>query len=854
MNETNNIHYTAFKKDVQKVFIYLFIIFLIALSFGTLKAQITIKGKVTDVSSSEPIPFATVYVKGTANGVTTDFNGEYKIETGKQFDSLTVQYLGYKSKTKRINKSLNVVQLDFQLSPSSNQLQEVTILMGENPAWPILRKVISHKQKNSNNNLPALEYQTYTRSEICLDNISDKLKKNLVIGNIAKIIDNAQKVAGEDGKPVIPVFVSEVISKNYFRNNPKKSKESILNSKISGIALADNSIINQFVGSGLQNVNFYNNFSNILTKDFVSPICDEWKINYKYFLVDSTFINDRFCYEIKFYPKNKFDLAFAGKMWIDKLDYSLIRMDAQINKEANINYVEKIKVQHEFKKIDSTWFISNSRIVVDLAELSDLSSGVLIKTNSNYHHYSFVNPQPLSFFDTPIEINTTDSLALQNFDSIRPVALTQDEKKMYSIIDSIKNIPKVRSWLETLDLIISGYKSFGKIEFGPYPYLYAYNLFEHHRFRIGFRTTQEFNKNWIIRGYLAASTGGPIHFKPELEVSRIMSRKRYCELGAKYHFDAEQIGITSDFLALNSGLATSIFAAASRFGKFIYPYYLQEFSLYCNTELIAGLTQNFTIQNRFYKPVFSFECKVDPENAADSRTKNCFQVSELVYDFRYSPGEVAMRSKRNKRFKVRVNRNNFIYNLRYTYGSKLLGDYEYHKISAGISRSFMFGFLGRSTITLSGGYTPSRIPFPLLFIHQGNQSYLYLNNAFNQMNYLEFVSDKYASLTWQHNFEGLFFNRVPLIQKWGWRTHASGKVLFGSLSDENRNMQVDKTQAGLPITPINGLNINTPYIEVGYGVSNILKCLRVDFIHRLTYLDHKDVSPFSVKFSIEIKL
>lgn len=835
---------------------YLIIILCLLIGVSMNAQKGVIKGKITDATNNEPIPFSTVYFKGTSFATTTNFNGEYEIKMQKSFDSITVQYIGYKIKSKALDKNSAVQVIDFQLESLTNELDEIVVIAGENPAWRILRNVVKNKTSNNvTKQQKSLEFHTYTRSEICLDNISEKLKKSFFLGNVATILDNAKKVAGEDGKLVIPIFVSEVISKNYRKTSPQKNKEVVLNSKISGIGIADNTTISQFVGSGLLNINLYNNYSTILTKDLVSPICDEWRLNYKYYLVDSQQINNRFCYEIKFYPRSKFDLAYTGKIWIDKIDYALVRIDAQINKEANINYVDKIKIQQEFIKKDSLWLPSNTRLLIDLTEVADYSSGVLIKTNTRYYDYNTSAPEkPLIFYDSPTEITENDSIKNQNFDSIRPIELSEEEKSMYNTIDSVKNVPKIKQLIKTLDFLVSGYKPIGKIELGPYPYFYSYNQFEQHRLRIGFRTTKKFSNTWSIKGYLAFTTGDSTFIKPEIDISKTLKTKQFCEIGVKYHFDAEQLGISTENLDFNSNVSTSIFSAVSRFGPFNYPYYLDELSFYLNTEVKPGLTQNFTVRSRAYLPCFPFAFRLNPGNILDKSAKDYFQTTEFVYDLRYSPSEMAIRTKRNKRVRIKRNRDSFTYNFKYIYGSKLWADFEYHKFFLGINKSIRLGFLGRSTFDLNMGYSPSTIPLPLLFIHQGNESPVYLNKAFNQMNFLEFVSDKYVSLNWFHSFEGLFFNRVPLIQKWGWRTNATGKILYGDLSRVNKGLQAESTLTGLPITPINSLQSRTPYIELGYGVSNILKCLRIDFVHRLTYLDRLKVHPFGIKLSIEIKL
>jgi hypothetical protein len=53
------------------------------------------------------------------------------------------------------------------------------------------------------------------------------------------------------------------------------------------------------------------------------------------------------------------------------------------------------------------------------------------------------------------------------------------------------------------------------------------------------------------------------------------------------------------------------------------------------------------------------------------------------------------------------------------------------------------------------------------------------------MNYYEFISDEYFVANISHNFQGLFFNHIPLLRKLKWREVVYGKFLLGKLSKEN---------------------------------------------------------------------
>ncbi len=76
-------------------------------------AQTAITGKVTD-PQDEPLIGATVIVKGTQTGVSTDFDGNYSIKAA-QGQTLVVSYVGYKTKEVPVKGStVNVVLNDDQ--------------------------------------------------------------------------------------------------------------------------------------------------------------------------------------------------------------------------------------------------------------------------------------------------------------------------------------------------------------------------------------------------------------------------------------------------------------------------------------------------------------------------------------------------------------------------------------------------------------------------------------------------------------------------------------------------------------------------------------------------------------------
>jgi hypothetical protein len=150
------------------------------------------------------------------------------------------------------------------------------------------------------------------------------------------------------------------------------------------------------------------------------------------------------------------------------------------------------------------------------------------------------------------------------------------------------------------------------------------------------------------------------------------------------------------------------------------------------------------------------------------------------------------------------------------------------------------------------------VPFPLLRVHLGNNTPFLVERAFNQMNGFEFVSDHYVSVNYSHYLEGFLFNRLPLFKKANkfldWRLVLTCNAVWGGMRPENQAIIAQIDQNGNPLPLVQSLSFEKPYLEVGYGIDNILKFFRVDFFHRLTYLDRSTAKPFGIKFSAEVKL
>jgi len=241
--------------------------------------------------------------------------------------------------------------------------------------------------------------------------------------------------------------------------------------------------------------------------------------------------------------------------------------------------------------------------------------------------------------------------------------------------------------------------------------------------------------------------------------------------------------------------------------------------------------------------------------AGQPNTINNLQVTELSMELRYAPHE---KFYQGKLYRTPIPDKYPIFTLRYQEGIKgfLKGDYNYQNVTGNITKRFYLSQLGFADVVAEGGYIFNKLPYPLLDIHHANQSYALQLQSYNLMNYLEFVSDHYASINIDQHFNGFFFNRVPLLQSLKLREVVSFKSIWGGVRQEN-NPANDPSLLQYPLygdgKPITYTLNNGPYMEASAGIENIFKLLRLDLVRRLSYLDHPDAPKWGVRAFVKLQ-
>jgi len=825
------------------------LLFTVVLTQG----QTVIRGKVTDASTGDPIPFANVVIKGSSMGTPTNFDGYYEIRGDAPSDTILVSFIGYETKYKVYQKGIEQ-RIDFQLNPEAQQLEDFVVYSGkvENPAFRIMRKIIDNKKINDKRRLPAYEFSSYTKIEVDIDNISAKLKEKKWMQEITGVLDSIESIAGEDGKPILPLFISESLSDIYFRSSPRLQKEFIKKTKITGVGIEDGSLIGQVIGTSFQEYNFYQNRMEIVDKEFASPLGNGWRLIYNYELKDSLYVGDDYCYLIDFEPKNDQELAFAGTMWITKEEFALKQIDATMQKTANLNFIEKIKIQQESVKTEEgAWLPKNSRILIDVAELTDGSAGFLAKFYSSNDSIRVTAPRPTRFYDRGIELaENAREMSEEFWNQNRYEPLSDTEVNVIAMIDTLNNIRFVKTWTEVFKTIARGYVEVGKLDLGPWPVLISGNDVEGFRMRFGGRTNEHFSRKWQFNGYAAYGFGDE-QWKYGLGAKYIVDRQKWTTLTLNYRTDVDQFGIQVS--PLTDVSEESAFIALTQIGNLVRPFRYERTQFEFARQFSRSFSGALQLKNQAYQPLFPFRYRTDI-NDANSQLGTNFTTSEFVVRLKYARDESFIIND-NSRISLGTVRWP-VFLVSYTRGLKIPGEgnFDYHKLDFSISQKLRVGFWGNLRYQMSAGHIFNDVPYTLLTSHIGNEQFVYTDIAFNTMNFFEFVSQSYAQLKLQHNFEGFVMNRIPLMKKLKWRLVGTGSVLFGNVGQSTLDAQVLMDENGNPLPQFDVLETTRPFAEVGVGIENIFRFFRVDYIRRLTYLEKPNIRKSDIKVSFQISL
>ena len=832
------------------------ILFLVLLS-SLLSAQTTVvKGRITDAKTQEPLAFVTVFFDESSISTQTNEKGEFTIKTEKEYTKLKMITMGYKPTSREVIPGKEQT-IDVKLVEEAKVLNEVTVKSQKtkyrnknNPAVELIRKVIDHKENNRKEGFDYYEYEKYEKIQFALSNVTEKFQNKKVFKKFQFVFENLDTTKLE-GKPVLPVYLKESLSDVHYRKSPKAKKELVKGNKMVAFeGYVDNQGLEAYMKYLYQDINIYDNTITLLTNQFISPISNVSPTFYKFFISDTIKENNSTFVKLEFVPRNHSDFLFQGYMYVTlDSNYAVAKIDMGVNKDINLNWVKELKITQDFEKnAQQGYTLVKDEFSADFG-LTRGKMGFYGQRTDFYKNFLINTPREENFYKGEA-VEVSDSASFQSNDywtKNRHEELSKSEAGVYATIDSIKKVPAFKRSLEVIVLLVAGYKTIGPyFDMGPVSTFYSFNPIEGFRLRFGGRTTTTFSKKINFEAY------GAYGFKDEkwkyyFGTTYSLTKKSIYEfpvrsIKASYQRETKIPGQELQFVQEDNILLA--FKRGSN-NKWLYNdimnlEYLNEFKNHFSFTLGYKNWVQQAAGNLHYNKTDYSNSQFDQKN---------LQTSEVALTLRWAPNE---QFYQGKTYRIPISYKNPIFTLRYIQGIKGLlgGEYNYQNISLNMSKRFYFSQAGYTDLVLEGGKIIGTVPFPLLTIHRANQSYAYQLQSYNLMNFLEFVSDEYASLNVDHCFNGFFFNKIPLLRRLKWREAVTLKVLYGKISSNNLPSETN-TLYKFPVnadgTPITYSLSKEPYVEGSAAIANIFKFFRVDLVKRFTYLDHPGISKLGIR-------
>ncbi|MCC6570100.1 MAG: carboxypeptidase-like regulatory domain-containing protein [Chitinophagales bacterium] len=802
----------------------------------SVSAQSFIEGRVVDAKTKEAVGYANIYIKGTTIGTTTDDTGYYQLRIDAWKDSISAAYLGYNELTLPLKKTARQ-RVDFEIQPSENMLAEAVIVANrESMEDYLIRKILENKDRNDKRSLENYSYEYYSKIELDIKNLSDKFMDRKLLKPFQFVFNNIDSTSEEE--PFLPIMLSENISDFFYTNKLNKKREVIKASKISGM---NDASFSEFLGATYQDINIYDNAYDILQKQFISPIANSCKTFYRYRVIDTLVLDNIVHYKMMFEPKTKGDATFLGSLIVSENNFAIKSIQLRMAPHVNINFIKRIELNQDFEWADNQgWMLNNDHLLIEFAPLEN-KPAVIARKNAIYRNFKINRPYNDSMIDRLKEVVTMDELDMKKdqafWDTSRFMTLTKNEAAVYHMIDTLKTVPAFKTYTDIINLVLTGYYPVGPIELGPILNLVSNNRLEGWRFRAGFRTNEKASKWMQAGGYMAYSLKDK-RIKGGADLSFLIHKFPRQIIKASYVRDVNKMSRTTDLLSTDNFLNIII----QRKRPDMRLLYMEESKLTYDIEYKQGFSMSVTMQNRrIGQGLVPFRYTMTKSEGVMDTLQSLNQT-ELVYRARFGFGEKFL--NKNSIFRSSLNWWHIpVLQLEYVYGIKgfLKSQYTYHKITVAFSDIIPIRTIGRFEMKFQAGKVFGKVPFLLSEVHDGNQTFAYSNTAFNLMNDYEYYSDHYLQWNFTHHFDGFFLNRIPGIRKLKLREVIHTRGVWGNASAANQQINHASNSFIRPLGKI-------PYVEVGFGLENILKFLRVDAMWRVTHRNQPKTYNWMITF------
>ena len=783
------------------LFLLLFICFY---ALGVKAQDIVVIGQVMSADDGTPLESVNVWFKGTDIGTTTNKDGFFMLRSPIPQNSLEVSIVGYKKRSIKLDKGKDQV-LQVYMREDVNLLDEILVMPGDNPANAIVKEVIAHKHLNNPDLISDIAYEQTTLTSIDLTDIPQKAQQRRLLKAL-----NRGNLSASDSSFLIPVYLCFETDSVVVAGDSSKLIDAYTNEKAFEIMAPKQ--WRSYFNSYLPEVNFYRNYISIFDKTFVSPLSVQSKSFYNYLLTDSIEVDGQKVYEITFYPKNDKNLVFKGNMWIDGQSYALLSIDAMMSSMANINFVDNLQFVQRFERIGNKYYYSHKSksavVKFSTAVGNRVVFGSLLSQKSDFDNLRLVS-------------DSVETLPMPDYNKNVPEGGLE---RTWSAMDSLNQTRIRKLAYLAVDVGLNGYLHVWKFDIGPLLNFFNYNLLEGARPLFSMRTGQSMWENVTLGGYVGYGFGdrkwkyggeAQVRFGKEhantfsLFYDRRIFRYGFDQVNLYQENKVEQYDhLFNWFFSMDAFPFNALRDRATISYKYEYK------GLKITTEARGSKT--------YSNPYIPFIQQGVAEDAVSSLS--------LYADLRLSWKEQTL----NSYFRRHYLRTNYpIVHVVAEAGIYKVGNYQnpYGKLNLVVKQRAPI-YIGKLHYMVEGCWVMGSVPFPELFITRGTRGFYYTYTNFALLQQSEFAADLYMGGHFRYESNGYLFNMIPYLKRLNMRENLIFNIGYGGLDRQKH----DK----ILTIPVFMKSFKEPYMEFGFGVSNILNFVTVESMWRLTYRHNTD--------------
>ena len=848
---------------------------VLLLLFMVLPMKAQLRGYIIDEATGDSIPYASAIYRGHNVAVASNINGQFTIARHEGW-VLTFSAVGYISKAITITSSTKQ-NFNVKLKPDTKALKEVVVKTKRkrysrknNPAVELMKKVVEAKKRTDLDNRDYYQYNKYQKLTLALNDITPEKLEDPKMKKKPWLKDQVEKCE-YNGKLILPVSVDETVTQKIYRKHPHSEKNIVKGQNSTGVndLFQTGDILNTVLKDVFTDVNIYDDQIRLLQYPFTSPIGKDAVAFYRFYIMDTLYVERDKCIHLHFLPNNQQDFGFRGDIYIlADSSYQVKRCELTIPKKSDVNFVENMKIVQEFTQLpDSTWVLSVDDMLAEIKLASFIKEAAVIRT-TRLTDYAF-DPLPKQLFKGKAkDVKEADAMMRDEafWNKYRQVSLTKSESKMDAFVNNLAQIKGFKYIIFGLKALIENFVETGnpsKVDIGPINTMLTSNTVDGLRTRISAQTTAKLNPHWFASGYFARGwKSKKNYYKADLTYS--FNKKEYLPR----EFPKRTLSFTStyDIMAPSDKFMKTdkdnVFTSFkwSKVDKMMF-YNRQEIKYEREEDWGFKTTLGFKTEENEgalgldFTPLSELSrLYTDVDGSTAMPRSNKFRTSEFHAEFRFAPGETFINTKQRR---LKINLDAPVFTLGHTVGIKgfLGGDYRYNYTEANIYKRFWMKSWGKIDCHLKGGIQWNQVPYPLLIMPETNLSYIIQDETFELIDNMEFLNDRFASLYISWDFNGKIFNRIPLLKKLKWREYVGFRCLWGGLSDKNNPFLEQNANSDILMLFPEGCHVmdsKKPYYELSVGIHNIFKLIHVEYVRRLNYHyenTHKDGVRFMVRMT-----